>query len=179
MFPSLGIMIYHNPPLHNITLKLPIMEQILKIPNVVAMKDSHRNPIEFMRLMEMTRGKMSVFVNQLQYRVYGLLGASGMWSIDAWMGPWPQFALRDAMKRGDLEEATALTLAMAGTSQGEVSMTWRESGAKVAIRYAGYVDPGPTRPPFADVPAEVDAAMRRRAERWQELCARIRVPAAT
>lgn len=178
MFPSLGIMIYHNPPLHRITLKLPIMEQILKIPNVVAMKDSHRTPIEFMRLMELTRGKMSVFVNQLQYRAYAPLGAAGMWSIDAWMGPWPQIALLDAMKRGDLEEASALTLAMASTSQGEGDMTWRETGAKIAVRYAGYVDPGPPRPPFAHVPEEVDAAMRRKAERWKDLCARIRVPAA-
>ena len=179
MFPKLGIMIYHNPPLHNITLKLPVMERILKIPNVVAMKDSHRTPAEFLHLMEMTRGKMSVFVNQLQYRVYGPLGAAGMWSIDAWMGPFPQLALRDAVKRGDFDEATALTLAIAAATQGEANMTWRETAAKVAIRFAGYVDPGPTRPPFADVPAEIVASMKKRADRWNELCARVRVPAAT
>ena len=28
---ELGIMVYHNPPCHNITLKLPIMEELLKI----------------------------------------------------------------------------------------------------------------------------------------------------
>lgn len=177
-FPKLGIMVYHNPPCHNITLKLPIMEELLKIPQVVAMKDSHRTPIEFMRLMELTRGKMSVFVNQLQMRAYGPLGAAGMWSINAWMGPWPLFALRDAMKRGDIETATKITLEMSTMLDG-ADMTWREAGLKIGARYAGYVDPGPTRPPFAEVPPEIDAAQKKKAERWNALCDRYRVAVAT
>lgn len=177
-FPQLAIMVYHNPPCHNITLKLPIMEELLKIPNLVAMKDSHRTPVEFMRLMELTRGKMSVFVNQLQYRAYGPLGAPGMWSINAWMGPWPLFALRDAMKRGDLESASRITLEMASLTEGG-DLTWREAALKIAARYAGYVDPGPTRPPFAEVPPDVDAAQRKKAERWNALCAKYRVAVAT
>jgi dihydrodipicolinate synthase/N-acetylneuraminate lyase len=175
--PSLAVMVYHNPPCHNITLKLPIMAELLKIPNCVAMKDSHRTPIEFMQLMELTRGKMSVFANQLQYRAYAPLGAAGMWSINAWMGPWPLFALRDAVKRGDYDAATAITLEMASVNEGGADMTWRESALKVAIKYAGYVEPGPTRPPFAEVPPEVDAAQRKKAERWHEICERYRVPA--
>lgn len=35
----------------------------------------------------------------------------------------------------------------------------REMGAKVAVRYTGYVDPGPPRPPFAEVPTDVDSAI--------------------
>jgi dihydrodipicolinate synthase/N-acetylneuraminate lyase len=177
--PSLAIMVYHNPPCHNITLKLPIMKELLKIPSCVAMKDSHRTPLEFMQLTELTRGKMSVFCNQLQYRAYAPLGAAGMWSINAWMGPWPLFALRDAVKRGDFEAANAITLDMATVNEGGPDMTWRESALKVAIRYAGYVEPGPTRPPFAEVPPEVDDAQRKKAEKWHAICARYRVPAAT
>lgn len=177
-FPQLAIMVYHNPPCHNITLKLPIMEELLKIPQCVAMKDSHRTPVEFMRLMEMTRGKMSVFCNQLQYRTYGPLGAPGMWSINAWMGPWPVLALRDAMKRGDLDAATTITLEMAAVNDAP-DLTWREALLKVAVRYSGYVDPGPTRPPFAEVPPELDAAQRKKAEKWNVLCDRYRVAVAT
>ena len=55
----------------------------------------------------------------------------------------------------------------------------REAALKVAARYAGYVDPGPTRPPFADVPPEIDAAQKKKAERWNELCDRYRVAVAT
>ena len=170
-FPTLGIMIYHNPPLHNVKLSLPIMKEILEIRQVVAMKDSHREPVEFMRLMDMAQGKMSVFVNQLQYAAFQPLGAPGFWSIDSWMGPWPLLALRDAMARGDLARATEITFALAppvGTLP--ASLSWRETAAKIRIRYAGYVDPGPLRPPFVEIPTEVDDAARRKADQWKALC---------
>jgi dihydrodipicolinate synthase/N-acetylneuraminate lyase len=174
MFPKLGIMIYHNPTLHNVKLSLPIMEQLVKISNVVAMKDSHRNPVEFMRLMDITRGKMTVFVNQLQYATYAPLGACGFWSIDAWMGPWPQLALRDAVRNGDLAKAIEITLDLAPGAGAAPNMQWRENGAKLAIRYSGYVDPGPLRPPFLEVPTEIDEAQRKKAERWKALTEKYR-----
>jgi len=179
MFPKLGIMIYHNPPLHNVKLTLGIMQEILKIPSVVGMKDSHREPAEFMRLAELARGKMSVFVNQLQYAAYAPLGAPGFWSIDAWMGPWPTLALRDAVRRGDARKAAEITLEIApppGASP--PSLSWRETAAKIAVRYAGYVDPGPLRPPFVEIPAEVDALQKRKSEKWKGLCDKYRTPAA-
>ena len=41
-FPRLGIGIYHNPPLHKITLPVPAFEKLVTRPNIVFMKDSHR-----------------------------------------------------------------------------------------------------------------------------------------
>jgi len=178
MFPKLGIMIYHNPPLHNVKLHLGIMEQILKIPTVVAMKDSHRDPLEFVKLMEMTKGKMSVFCNQWQYYAFQPLGAPGFWSIDAWMGPWPQFALRDAMAKGDLAKAREISLELAPPyTGGAPNLSWRETGSKIGVKYAGYVDPGPLRPPFIEIPPEVDEAQKRTAERWKKLCDKYRTDA--
>ncbi len=170
-FPDLAIMIYHNPPLHNVKLALPIMKNILEIPQIVAMKDSHRAPVEFMQLMDLARSKMSVFVNQLQYAAFQPLGAPGFWSIDSWMGPWPLLALRDAMARGDLARATEITLALAPpVGAPPANLSWRETAAKIRIRYAGYVDPGPLRPPFVEIPPEVDEAARRKADQWKALC---------
>jgi len=174
MFPNLGIMVYHNPPLHNIKLSLPISEQIAKIPGVVAMKDSHRDPLEFLRLINMTRGKMTIFCNTLQAEVFSHLGATAFWSIDAWMGPWPLLALRDALRAGDHARATEITLALAPPPGASFDLSWRETAAKIAIRYAGYVDPGPLRPPFLEVPPEVDAAQRKRVEKWKGLCEKYR-----
>ena len=37
---------------------------------------------------------------------------------------------------------------------------------------AGYVEPGPLRPPFLEIPAEVTEAQKKRVERWQRLCAK-------
>jgi dihydrodipicolinate synthase/N-acetylneuraminate lyase len=172
LFPKLAIMIYHNPPLHNVHLTLPIMEQLAKVPTVVAMKDSHRGTGEFLKMIDLTKGKIKVFVNQLQYTAFQPLGASGFWSIDAWMGPWPQLALRDAVAAKDFAKANKITLEMMPSGEGGKNLSWRETAAKIGIRYAGYVDPGPLRPPFVEIPAEVDAAQRKRAEQWRELCAK-------
>ena len=180
MFPKLSIMIYHNPPLHNVKLHLPIMEQILKNPNVVAMKDSHREPLEFSRLTDMAKGKMSVFCNQWQYLAFAPLGAAGFWSIDAWMGPWPQLALRDAVAKGDMALAKQISLDSSPAPTGAApNLSWRETASKIGVKYAGYVDPGPLRPPFIEIPPEVDESQKRTAERWKKLCEkyRARVPA--
>jgi hypothetical protein len=93
-----------------VTLPVAAFTEITTNPAVVAMKDSHRTPEEFVELQKIIRGKMGVFVFQGQYATYAGLGACGLWSIDAWMGPWPYFALRDAVKRGDIEAAKAITL---------------------------------------------------------------------
>ena len=54
------------------------------------------------------------------------------------------------------------------------NLSWRETAAKIAIRMAGYVDPGPLRPPFVEVPAEVTERMKLRVERWHKVCAKYR-----
>jgi hydratase-aldolase len=176
MFPKLNIMIYHNPALHHVTLPVAAFTEIAKNPAVVAMKDSHRSPEEFVELQKVARGRMSVLVHQGQYATYAGLGAAGFWSIDAWMGPWPQLALRDAVAGGDLEAAKAITLDIVPPDQPPANLSWRETASKIAIRMAGYVDPGPLRPPFVEIPAEVTERMRQRAERWKTLCAKYREP---
>ncbi len=50
----------------------------------------------------------------------------------------------------------------------------RATARKISIRYAGYCDPGPLRPPFVEIPAAVDERARRRAAYWTELCAKYR-----
>jgi len=179
MFPKLNIMIYHNPALHHVTLPVAAISEIMKNPAVVAMKDSHRSPEEFVELHKLVRGRISVLVHQGQYATYAGLGAAGFWSIDAWMGPWPQLALRDAVAHGDVAAAKAITLDIVPPNQPPASLSWRETAAKVAIRMAGYVDPGPLRPPFVEIPADVTERMRQRVERWKQVCAKYRalVPA--
>jgi dihydrodipicolinate synthase/N-acetylneuraminate lyase len=170
MFPKLNIMIYHNPALHHVTLPVEAFEELVKVPQIIGMKDSHRDTTTFMRLMKVIAGKISVMCHQAQYVPYAQLGVAGFWSIDAWMGPWPLLALRDAVARGDIETAKEIILDIAPTRAAPLS--WRETAAKIAIAMAGYVEPGPLRPPFLDIPAEVIEAQRKRVERWQRLCAK-------
>lgn len=98
-FPKLGIMIYHNPPLHRVNLPVEAFKKITEKPQIVGIKDSHRTTMAFMHFKETVKDKMALFPNQWQYFPYALMGAAGCWSIDSWMGPWPVLALVEAVIR--------------------------------------------------------------------------------
>ena len=175
MFPKLNIMIYHNPALHHVRLPVDAFKEIVKNPAVVAMKDSHRDTTEFMKLQKVIGGKMAHFCQQTQYYPYCELGAAGFWSIDAWMGPWPQLALRDAVKRRDFKAAQDIILDIApAVVGGKPDLSWRETASKIGVRLAGYVDPGPLRPPFLDVPPDVIEKQKKKVENWKKLCEKYR-----
>jgi hydratase-aldolase len=178
-FPKLNIMIYHNPALHNVKLPVEAFKEITKNPAVVAMKDSHRSADEFKGLMNIVSGRMNVMVNQNQYAEYAAYGATGFWSIDAWMGPWPQFALRDAIRAGDVARAHAITADLRAQREGgPPNLSWRETASKIAVRMAGYVDPGPLRPPFVEIPDDIIAKQTARVAYWKTICDKYRPKAA-
>jgi dihydrodipicolinate synthase/N-acetylneuraminate lyase len=155
-----------------VTLTIEVLQELAKIPSIIGMKDSHRDTLTFMRLQKIVEGRISVFCNQLQYVPYAELGARGLWSIDAWMGPWPLFALRDAVVRKDWAAAKDIILDIGPKGTRKTDLSWRETASKIAIRFAGYVDPGPLRPPFLEIPEAVLEAQRKKAEDWKKLCAK-------
>lgn len=170
LFPKLGVLIYHNPTLHRITIPVSAFEQISKNGNIIGMKDSHRTPTAFIQLQDIVRGKISVFVQQDQYFAYRELGAAGFWSIDIWMGPEPLLCLKKAVDSGDDARAREIVKDIMRNREYAADLPWRESGHKIAVRAAGYVDPGPLRPPFLEVPDEVTKKLERRAAYWRTLC---------
>jgi dihydrodipicolinate synthase/N-acetylneuraminate lyase len=170
-------MIYHNPALHHVTLPVEAFHEITKNKAVIGIKDSHRDAPNFLKLQKVIAGKISTFVLQTQYFDYAEMGASGFWSIDAWMGPWPQLALRDAVKRGDRAAAREITLDIMPPAA-PLDLSWRETASKIGIRMAGYVDPGPLRPPFVEIPPVVIEKQKQRIENWKKLCAKYGAPGA-
>jgi len=174
-FPKLHIMIYHNPPLHHVTLPVEAFRKLVAKPNIIAMKDSHRDPLSFMKLQEITGGKVSVFVFQSRLYPYVMLGAAGCWSIHAWMGPSPVFQARDAALAGDWDRTKKICLDMAeavvaGPGYSLADLQWREGGLKLAINEAGYCYAGPLRPPFRIIPEEVKERAKILAKKWRALC---------
>ncbi len=147
-FTARRALILSNPGLHHVKLPVSAFTEIMKNPAVVAMKDSHRAPEECDELMALAKGQLS---------------------------PWPQLALRDAVraKNGPLAEAITADLAPSPGSP-LPNLSWRETASKIGIRMAGYVYPGPLRPPFLEIPAEVIERQRIRIERWKELCPKYR-----
>jgi dihydrodipicolinate synthase/N-acetylneuraminate lyase len=166
-FPDLAIMIYHNPTLHHVTLPVRAIAELAELPNVVAMKDAHRETRDFVALQRATQDRIRVFVAAWQFHGYQPLGAAGFWSYDCWMGPEPLIRLRDAMLAGRTDEGADITLDLYPPRDALPSLSWRETLAKIAISYAGYVEPGPLRPPFVIIPPEIDKAARDRSARWR------------
>jgi len=174
MFPKLGILIYHNPVNHKVKIPVAIFPKLIQVPNIVGMKDSHRDTREFVRLEEIVRGKISVLTNQAQLFPYYKMGASGCWSIDAWMGPWPVLYLRDLVKAGKDQEALQVTAEIIASGGGERPSAHEMSAAKLPIEFAGYCDPGPTRTPVTSFPETIIERARKKAQNWKMLCNKYR-----
>lgn len=173
--PELGIVIYHNPRNHRIHIPVAAFKQLITRSNIVGMKDSHRTPMQFMQLMEIIKGKMSVMTNQNQMYPYMMMGASGCWSIHAWMGPSPVIRAFRAAREGRWEETKEICMAMARIG-GRDPAESDPVGAKIAINEAGYCYAGPGRPPFRVTSDETRAEAKEIAERWRRLCALYPLP---
>ncbi len=169
-FSDLSIQVYHNPPLHNIHIPVSAFKELTKKRNIVSMKDSHRSTLEFIKLIDVTKDKLSVFVNQMQYYPYQSMGASGFWSTDASMGPWPLLHYRNCTDAGDAEGAKEVMRDISAIATGSQDFGGPQDNArKIGATHSGYADQGPNRPPFRVIrPADLQKAIER-GEGWGKL----------
>ena len=173
-FPKLGILIYHNPVNHKVKIPVSVFPKLVQYPNIIGMKDSHRDTREFVRLIEIIRGKISVMTNQAQMFPYYRMGAAGCWSIDAWMGPWPVLHLRNLVRAGRDEEARQVTVEIMSAAGGERPGGNEGATAKLPIEFAGYVKPGPARTPIVKFSETAIERAKKKAEGWKKLCDKYR-----
>jgi 4-(2-carboxyphenyl)-2-oxobut-3-enoate aldolase len=174
MFPKLGILIYHNPVNHKVKIPVSVFPRLVQYPNIVGMKDSHRDTREFVRLIEIIRGKISVMTNQAQMFPYYKMGAAGYWSIDAWMGPWPVLHLRNLVRAEKDQEALQVIAEIMGAAGGERPGGNEGATAKLPIEFAGYVKPGPARTPIVKFSETTIERAKKKAEGWKKLCDKYR-----
>ena len=169
-FPQLGVMIYHNPFNHRINIPVQAFKRIVEKPNIVAMKDSHRTPMQFLNLQEIVRGKLSVFVNQAQLYPYMMMGAAGCWSLNAWMGPSPIIRALQAGQAQNWDEVRDICMGISkATPGGDRNDAY---SSKLAINEAGYCYAGPPRPPYRVLTEESKERAKEMAKRWRALCER-------
>lgn len=167
LFPTLNIVVYHNPENHKFTLPVAAFKELVKKPNIIGMKDSHRTTQAFMNLQKIVKGKISVFCNQTQLYPYFNLGAAGCWSTEVWMGPWPVLYLVEMLRQGEHEKAVEVIDDLIGDGSGGRPVPG--AGNKRPAEFADYCKVGPTRVPFVTFPeAELNKA-KRRAAHWTKL----------
>ncbi len=166
LFPTLNIVIYHNPGNHKFTIPVAAFRELVKKPNIIGMKDSHRTTQAFLNLQKIVRGKISVFVNQTQLHPYYAMGAAGCWSTEVWMGPWPILYLVEQARKGDIAKMIEVIDDLGGIGAGKPVPG---AGNKRPAEFADYCKVGPTRVPFVTFPeVELDKA-HKRAAHWMEL----------
>ena len=166
LFPTLNIVIYHNPDNHKFTIPVAAFKELVKKPNIIGMKDSHRTTQAFMNLQRVVKGKISVFVNQSQLYPYYEMGAAGCWSTEVWMGPWPILYLLEQVRKGDNQKAKEVIEDLGGVGGGKPIPG---SGNKRPAEFADYCKVGPTRVPFVTFPEAKLAEAKARAAHWMKL----------
>ena len=171
LFPTLNIMVYHNPGNHKFTLPVGAFKELVKKPSIIGMKDSHRTTGAFMNLQRITQGRISVFVNQTQLYPYYGMGAAGCWSTEVWMGPWPILHLRNLVRRGENDKAAEVIADINVASQGKPVPG---EGFKRPAEYSDYCKVGPTRVPFLNFPDNQIDRAKKRAAHWQKMNERYR-----
>lgn len=87
LFPDISVMIYHNPDNHKAFIPSRAFVELVKNPNIVCMKDSHRTPQDFLNLHRIVDGHIAHLVNEATMYPYCQMGAAGCWSINVFQGP--------------------------------------------------------------------------------------------
>ena len=167
------VLLYNQPQVFGAEIAASTVAILARHDNIVGMKDSHRTPLQFIQLCDITRGKMSVFVNQTQMFPYYQMGAAGCWSFNVWLGPSPVVRLREACFAQDWDNAKRICLDLDGINRvgpNIGNLSWRENVFKLAVNEAGYCTAGPLRAPWRIVPQEVKDNSKKIAAYWQTLC---------
>lgn len=179
--PELGIVAYDNPS----AFKRPISswDRLAQIENFVGSKAVGLGPgyWEAERQVRESDGDMTI----IQMDAYLPAAKSWdtslptvCWSSSVSCGPAPVMAMMDAVERGDWERAFELTEKMKWSFEtffpnGDMGAFSRHTPAivKERMREAGFLEPGPVRPPNPKTPESYLEGGRESGRRWKEIVA--------
>jgi dihydrodipicolinate synthase/N-acetylneuraminate lyase len=181
--PELGIVAYDNPSAFK--RKITSWDRLAEIENFVGTKAVGLGPAywETIRQIRAADGDMRV----LQMDAYLPAARSWhsdlplvCWSSSASCGPSPVLAMMDALETGAYERAFALSERMAWSFEtffpnGDMAAFGRHTPAivKARMREAGFLDPGPVRPPNPMTPESYLDGGRESGRRWKEVVAAV------
>jgi 4-(2-carboxyphenyl)-2-oxobut-3-enoate aldolase len=177
--PELGIIAYDNPS----AFKRPITswERLATIENFVGTKAVGLGPAywESVRQARESDGEMTV-IQMDAYLPAALSWHRDLphvcWSSSVSCGPAPVMALMNAIDEGDWERAFDLSAQMTYSFEtffpnGDMAAFSRHTPAivKERMREAGFLEPGPVRPPDPKTPESYLEGGRESGRRWREI----------
>jgi 4-hydroxy-tetrahydrodipicolinate synthase len=106
---SLPIMLYNNPPAYRVSVSFEVLEGLMDIPNIVAVKESAPDPRRFTDVYNRFGDRFTVMAGLDDVALEGLmLGASGWVSGLTSAFPSESVRLVAAFREGNYEEALAI-----------------------------------------------------------------------
>jgi dihydrodipicolinate synthase/N-acetylneuraminate lyase len=177
-FPNMAIVLYDNSEAFKGPIPSAVYAELAKIPQVIGAKYIALTP-KFALDMAAVSGKIRLLPLESDWLAARTLhpnDAIGCWSSSALCGPAPVLALRDALEAGNLDAARHLTRRVEWTYEPFLARTnfpefskYNVALEKLRFDAAGYVRPGPSRPPFQAVPEKYAEGARENGRRWRKL----------
>lgn len=176
--PEMGIVVYDNPGAFKGRLNVPVWEELIEIPQIVAAKYSGGMGAIFREVFRTVQDDIRFLpIDRDWYVAHTWFPeeAKACWSPASICGPKPIVMLRDAILSGDYRTASWLTNRMTETYQefypeGEYKKLFRMYNVpleKHRFNGAGYIHAGPSRPPYHVIPEEYAEGARETGRRWQ------------
>lgn len=175
--PDMAIMVYSNPSIFRVTIPVERYEEIMTIPNVVAVKETIWDINRSLLEAWMCRGKISFMTYSPLLFPFMMFGFTGCWDpIFVNCGPGPVLKYYDACVKKDWETAKKISddfqridliqrKALIGYDFVKYQVNW----GHIIANASGYAKTGPTRRPFYHVPEPVKKAAETVAQEYLKM----------
>jgi trans-o-hydroxybenzylidenepyruvate hydratase-aldolase len=183
-FPALAIMAYANARAFRYSFPSEFWAAIARAaPTVMSAKYSRIQGLQ--ALIAATGGRINFVPNEMtvhQFHEIAPETTTACWATASGMNPLPAVALMKAIESGNRSAVNTLVAAIAWANEPIVAMVenadlfaqYNIQVEKTRINEAGYMNCGPTRPPYQDFPDEYAAPARECGRRWAQICAAYR-----
>lgn len=175
-FPDMAIVLYENPEAFKGPIPVPVYRELARNPRIIGAKYTSLGPKARADIDAVGNNIRLLPIEADWVLAHSLYPdyAIGCWSSSALCGPEPVLYLRDALRRGDMDEARWVTHRMEWSY--EPFLARRDFAEfsrynipleKTRFDEAGYVHAGPTRPPYHVVPEPYVEGARETGRRWR------------
>ena len=182
--PELGIVAYENPGAFKGNIPNHTWEELIQIPNFVAAKYSGGMGAYYREIFPIVCDEIRLMPIDRDWIVSSIWypeESRAVWSPAASCDPYPLTILREAILSGDYDTARWLTQQMVVSYQDfypegnrNLFHMYNIPLEKHRFNAAGYIDSGPTRPPYHVIPEKFKRGAELTGERWAELSARLK-----
>lgn len=182
-FPDMSLVLYDNPEAFKGPIPVSVYASLATNQGIIGVKYMSLSP-KYRADMEAVQGKMRLLPldsDWLQAHILYPEEAVACWSSSALCGPEPALFLRDALRQRDYAGSRWASARMEWTYEPFLArQNFHEFSKynipleKIRFNEAGYVNAGPTRPPYHIVPSSYIEGARENGRRWRQIAEEVK-----